>query len=336
MDANQPTVTPEKIMQDLWAARNTMALVSGVDLDVFTHIAQGKNTLNDLAKATKASKRGLSHLLDALVGTGYLNKKGDKYGLEPVSAAFLIKGQNPYMGAFAQETKLNYDAWGQLTEVVKTGRPIVAVDQEQAGRDFFPRLVAAIFPMSFGGASAVAASLPEKKRKQIKEILDVAAGSAAWSLAFAQAIPDARVTVLDYPEVTPIARQFVDSFGLNDRYTYIDGNLREINFGRNKYDLILLGHIIHSEGEKWGKKLIKKCAAALKEGGILLIAEMVPNDTRTGPAMPLVFGLNMLIHTKEGSVFTMKEYKVWLKEAGFKRIWTVDAPAPSPIILASK
>jgi hypothetical protein len=32
----------------------------------------------------------------------------------------------------------------------------------------------------------------------------------------------------------------------------------------------------------------------------------------------------------------MKQYKEWLKEAGFKKIWTVDAPAPSPIILASK
>src|SRR5262249_1194408 len=135
---------------------------------------------------------------------------------------------------------------------------------------------------------------------------------------------------------TPIARQFTGQFGVSDRYDYIEGNLREVDFGRNRYDLIILGHIIHSEGEKWGKKLIKKSHRALKEGGLLLIAEMIPNDTRTGPALPLVFGLNMLLHTEQGDVFTMRQYREWLKEAGFKKVSTIEAPSPSPLILATK
>lgn len=336
MSAEQPQVTPDKIMQHLWAARSAMALVAGVDLEVFTHIAGGKHTAADIARAAKASKRGMEYLLDALVALGYLSKKGERYDLEPISAAFLVKGREPYMGAFASETKMNYAAWGQLTEVVQSGKPVVKVDAETDAREFFPKLVTAIFPMSYGGARAVAASLTNKQRGRIKNILDVAAGAAPWSIAFAQAIPDARVTVVDYEEVTPIAREFAGRFGLSDRYEYVGGNLRDINFGRDKYDLVILGHIIHSEGEKWGKKLIKKAAAALKEGGMIVIAEMVPNDKRTGPELPLVFGLNMLIHTAEGGVYTMKQYREWLKEAGFKRVWTVDAPAPSPVILATK
>jgi 3-hydroxy-5-methyl-1-naphthoate 3-O-methyltransferase len=68
----------------------------------------------------------------------------------------------------------------------------------------------------------------------------------------------------------------------------------------------------------------------------LLIAEMVPNDTRTGPALSLLFGLNMLLHTEQGDVFTMREYRKWLKEAGFKKVTAIEAPAPSPLILATK
>jgi SAM-dependent methyltransferase len=144
------------------------------------------------------------------------------------------------------------------------------------------------------------------------------------------------VTVVDYPEVTPVARQFTERFGVADRYDYTEGNLREIDFGRDKYDLVILGHIIHSEGEKWGKKLIKKSFRALRDDGLLLIAEMVPNDTRSGPVLPLLFGLNMIVHTEQGDVFTMRQYREWLKEAGFKRITTIDAPGPSPLILATK
>jgi hypothetical protein len=99
---------------------------------------------------------------------------------------------------------------------------------------------------------------------------------------------------------------------------------------------VILGHIIHSEGEKWGKKLIKKSFRALRDDGLLLIAEMVPNDTRSGPVLPLLFGLNMIVHTEQGDVFTMRQYREWLKEAGFKRITTIDAPGPSPLILATK
>ena len=74
----------------------------------------------------------------------------------------------------------------------------------------------------------------------------------------------------------------------------------------------------------------------LQTGGLLLIAEMVPNDTRTGPALSLLFGLNMLLHTEQGDVFTMREYRKWLKEAGFKKVTAIEAPAPSPLILATK
>jgi 3-hydroxy-5-methyl-1-naphthoate 3-O-methyltransferase len=336
MSAIKPEVTPEQIISNLWAARAAQVLVAGVELEVFTHINSGKRTAKEVARAAKANARATEHLLDALTGLGYLTKKNGDYGLEPVAEHFLVKGNPGYMGGFVYETKLTWNGWAQLTDVIKTGRPIEALDTDQGGREFFPKLVEAIFPMSYGGARAAAAAIPEKNRKRIKKILDVAAGSAAWSLPFAEAIPDSQVTVVDYPEVTPVARQFTERFGVADRYDYTEGNLREIDFGRDKYDLVILGHIIHSEGEKWGKKLIKKSFRALRDDGLLLIAEMVPNDTRSGPVLPLLFGLNMIVHTEQGDVFTMRQYREWLKEAGFKRITTIDAPGPSPLILATK
>jgi ubiquinone/menaquinone biosynthesis C-methylase UbiE len=334
--AQQIDVTPERIIQDLWAARNAQALMAGTELNFFTHIKNGKQTVKEIARAAKASERGTRRLLDALVGLGYLNKKDNAYGLEPVSERFLVRGQPTFLGPMVNETRIVWESWSHLTEVVKSGRPFTAVDTEQTGRDFFPKLVAAIFPMSYGAATAAAQMIPEKTRNRIKNILDVAAGSAAWSIAFAQAIPDARVTVVDYPEVNRVARRFTERLGVADRYDYIEGNLREVDFGSKKYDLVILGHIIHTEGEKWGRQLIKKSSRALRDGGLLLIGEMVPNDDRTGPALPLVFGLNMLLNTEHGDVFTMREYREWLKAAGFKKVSTIDAPGPSPLILASK
>jgi hypothetical protein len=71
---------------------------------------------------------------------------------------------------------------------------------------------------------------------------------------------------VDYPEVTAVARQFAQQFGVGDRYDYLEGALRQIDFGQKEYDVVILGHIIHTEGEKWGKTLTSKSYRALKPG----------------------------------------------------------------------
>jgi ubiquinone/menaquinone biosynthesis C-methylase UbiE len=329
-------LSPALIMEDLAGAWRSRALVAAVELDVFTHIAEGKRTVKEVAEAAGASPRGMTHLLDALAAIHYLRKSGGRYILQPVSAAYLVRGRKTYMGAFTQALSLTWDEWKHLTEAVKTGRPREAVDIAEKGREFFPKLVAGLFPGNFAASAAAVSRFSEKERRKIHRILDVAAGSGAWSLAFAQAIPQARVTSLDFPEMTPITRGFAEKLGVAARYEYLEGDLRQVDFGRVTYDLVILGHIVHSEGETHGKELLQKSFAALRPGGGLLIAEYVPNDARTGPAMPLLFGLNMLLQTEEGNVFTLREYRAWLKAAGFRKVTTVPVPPPSTLILAIK
>jgi len=327
---------PALIMGDLTGAWSSRALVTAVELDIFSHIADGKRNAKDVAGAAGASPRGMAYLLDALTAIGYLHKTGSYYGLQPVSATFLVRGKSAYMGALAQALSLTWDAWKDLTETVRSGRSVEAVNIAEKGKEFFPKLVASIFPGNFAASAAAVSRLPEKERRKIHRILDVGAGSGAWSLAFAQAIPQARVTTVDFPEMTPITREFAEKFGVAARYEYHEGDLRQVDFGHDAYDLVILGHIVHSEGETHGKELLRKCYRALRPGGTLLIGEYVPNDARTGPAMPLLFGLNMLLQTEEGNVFTLREYRAWLKTAGFRKVATIPVPPPSTVILATK
>jgi ubiquinone/menaquinone biosynthesis C-methylase UbiE len=328
-------LSPAAIMEDLTGAWRSRALATGIELNIFGHIAKGKRTAKEVAEAAGASPRGVALLLDALTGIGYLRKSGSRYGLPPASAAFLVPGKKNYVGAMAHALSLGWDAWKNLTESVRTGRPEETVNVAAKGREFFPKLVASIFPGNFAASVSAVSHFSNKERDKIHTILDVAAGTGAWSLAFAQAISQARVTTVDFPEMTPVTREFAEKFGVADRYEYLEGDLREIDFGRDRFDLVILGHIVHSEGETHGKNLLRKSHAALKPGGKLLIAEYVPNDARTGPAMPLLFGLNMLLQTEEGNVFTFKEYRHWLKAAGFRKVTTMPVPAPSTVILAT-
>jgi 3-hydroxy-5-methyl-1-naphthoate 3-O-methyltransferase len=328
--------SPAMLMEDLTGAWRARSLVAGVELNVFSHIAAGKRTVKEIAEAAGASPRGMSSLLDALTAIGYLRKTGSRYGLQPVSAALLLPGGKDYVGAIAYALSLTWDNWKNLTEAVRSGRPAETVNLAEKGKEFFPKLVGSIFPGNYAASTVAVSQFSERERRKIHKILDVAAGSGAWSLAFAKAIPQARVTSADFPEMTPIAREFAEKFGVANRYDYLEGDLRQADFGRDAYDLVILGHIIHSEGEKHGKELLRKSYMALRPGGKLLIGEYVPNDSRTGPAMPMLFGLNMLLQTEEGAVFTLREYRAWLKAAGFGKVTTVPVPPPSTVILATK
>lgn len=171
-------VTPQKFIEDLWAARNAYTLLAAIELDVFTAIANGKLTAADVARALKTSKTGMERLLDALTALGYLDKKGIQYRLTPASAAFLVRGRETYIGDLAQESRMTLPGWARLADVVRSGHPVTAADSETEGRKFFPDLVRAIFPLSYGAARSLVESLPARKTKQWNRILDVAAGAA--------------------------------------------------------------------------------------------------------------------------------------------------------------
>ena len=73
--------------------------------------------------------------------------------------------------------------WMRLSEVVRDGRPAVAVNQETEGTEFFSQLVETIIPMSYPSAQKLGDHLKIAKAKAPVRVLDVAAGSGIWGIA---------------------------------------------------------------------------------------------------------------------------------------------------------
>ena len=331
--------SPEPIFEAAWGFAVTRVLTTAVDLDLFTAIAQGHNTVDKLANDRSCSTRGLSMLLHALTALNYLEATSAGYRLPPVSAAFLSKVSSHYVGAYLlHNTRESWLPWAQLSDVVRRGEPSrqsVHGDQPDAG--FFSQLVESLHTLSAAAASVAARVLDDRARHQPCAVLDVGAGSAVWSLALARQNPQTRVTVVDLPGVVEtVTRRFVAREGLSERFAFWPGDLQQIDFGESAFDVIVLGHICHGEGAERTQELLHRAFRALRPGGQILIAEFVPDDDRNGPLMPLLFALHMLVLTERGDTFTLGEFTEWLTTAGFVDIGTIAAPAPSPLIVATK
>jgi 3-hydroxy-5-methyl-1-naphthoate 3-O-methyltransferase len=331
------TVTPERIMQAAWGYVPTLVLEAAIRHRVFDVLEAGPKTVKETAVATGASERGLRAIMNVLVGLNFLVKvEGKRYGLTPESETFLISTKLGFQGGFLKHASAQLiPKWLHLNEVVRTGKPAVAVNEEEAGTDFFQKFVVDIFPMSYPSALALANDLALGDSGAPVRVLDLAAGSGVWGIALAQTSERVVVTAVDWTNVLPATERTVAGFGLTDRYEFVGGDLLAADFGRD-YNVATLGHILHSEGEVRSRGLLRKVFEALAPGGTIAVAEFLVSQDRSGPVVSLFFAANMLVNTDNGDTYSFEEIGSWLTEAGFTNPRLLEAPGPSPLILATK
>jgi ubiquinone/menaquinone biosynthesis C-methylase UbiE len=330
-------LTPERLMQLGFAYAPPLVIGAAVSNKIFDTLASGPKTVAQVSTQTGASGRGLRILMNALVGLDLLKKdRREKYSLTPESAAFLVSNKPGTLARFfPMNARRLIPHWLKLDEIVRTGRPPESRNQEHPGVEFFTELVENIIPMSYGSAQKLSDDLRLAKAKNTVRVLDLAAGSGIWGIVLTQKSSHVRVTAVDWAGMIPTTKRITEKFGVPDRFEFIEGDLLEADFG-NDYDVATLGHILHSEGEERSRQLLKKTSRALKSGGTVAIAEWLVNDRRTEPMHALMFAVQMLVNTEKGDTFSFNEIKSWLEEAGFKKVRKLEAPGPSPLVLATK
>ena len=72
--SSQPQVTPERIMQYVWGYAPPLILEAAIRHRIFDVLDGGPKTADEVEDATGASARGLSAVMNALVGLNFLTK----------------------------------------------------------------------------------------------------------------------------------------------------------------------------------------------------------------------------------------------------------------------
>jgi 2-polyprenyl-3-methyl-5-hydroxy-6-metoxy-1,4-benzoquinol methylase len=328
--------TPERLMQMAWGYAPPLIIEAAVKSKVFDVLDQGAKTVEQLAAATGASPRGLRAILDALVAFNFAARKGNRYSLTPESAAFLVSTKPGYHGGiFNMMSAQMIPGWLRLSEAVRSGKPVVSVNDNSEGEEFFVELVTSLFPLGYKASRVLGEHLGVPKAKAAISVLDLGAGSGVWGIGLAHLSPHVTIRAVDWPKVLAVTKSTAQRHGVGDRLTTAAGDLLEADFGAN-HNIATIGHILHSEGPERSRQLLRKTFAALAPGGTVAIAEFLPNEERTGPPSALIFAVNMMLHTDVGDTFTFNEIAGWLREAGFVKPRLLEAPAPSPLILATR
>jgi hypothetical protein len=315
-----PGPSPALFFDTVNAFQRTEALRAAVELDLFTHVAAGKQTAGDLAAACRADSRGVRILADYLVIVGFLQKAGDRYELTPESATFLDRNSPAYLGGaleFILAPELR-EAFRTLPAAVrKGGTAISAEGTVSPDNPVWVAFARAMGPVMHLPAELLAGVIGGDVNKPLR-VLDVAAGHGLFGIAVARRYPKATVTALDWPAVLAVATENAKRAGVADRHNLRPGDAFAVDWG-GPYDVVLLTNFLHHFDLPTCEKLAAKARTALAPGGRALTLEFIPNDDRVTPPMTAGFALTMLATTARGDAFTFAEYERVFAAAGFAR-----------------
>ncbi|MGB8329087.1 MAG: methyltransferase [Polyangiales bacterium] len=335
---------PSHIMQVGMGFFGSRALLTAVELGLFTHLGKGKLTAEQIAKKLELHPRAIPDFPDALVALGVLERDGDGPGAlyrnTKETAVFLDRNSPEYIGGILEMASARlYGFWAHLTEALQTGKP--QNETKSSGEPLFAKLYAAPerleqFMNAMAGVSAGNfKALAEKfDFSRYETLCDAGGATGQLSCMVAAANPHMRCVSADLPQVEPIAKKRIEQAGLSDRVTTV-----MIDFFADplpKADVITMGMILHDWNLEKKKHLIKLAYDALPPGGAFIVVEALIDDARRKNAFGLLMSLNMLIEFGDAFDYSGADFKRWCSEAGFTRFEIIPLAGPSSAAVAYK
>jgi hypothetical protein len=319
---------PSVIIELAVAYRSSMILFTAVEVGVFTQLAEAPLTATDLAERTGTEPRPLEMLLNACVAYKLLNRNGRCYMNTRAADTFLVAGKKAFIGSGLKYSEDLYPAWGQLSTLVRTNRPIVPTE-EYTGQDpeKTRNFVYGMHNRTLGISAALPYGVDLTGRKRL---LDVGGGPGTYSIILVRATEGLHSTVMDLPGVIEISREIIESYKLTDRIDTLPGSYLTDEF-KSGNDVVLLSGMMHRETAETCQHLLGKAFGSLEDGGIVVVSDVFFDDeSHDQPVFATHFALNMMLTSDDGSAHGKTEMAAWMKEAGFAEVEVKDLPQPNP------
>lgn len=274
-------------------------------LGIFESIGKGAFTVDMIAANCHLKEKPTKLLLDALCSLKVLEYKNQRYSLTPVMHFLSGNYQN-----------LSDEYWDYLPKLLKTGIPLARMDDTRESEKQYQNQAAALAWMMKPAAEAASVMLEIGTKRKGLNILDVGAGSAIWSLTFAQKDRGISITAVDWPAVLEIAKISAKEFGLSERFNVRPGNYHEVEIPPGTYDLAIVGNVTHIETPEGNKALFAKIYRALKANGEIVIFDIFPGQ-EGGELSQSLYALGLALRTGKGQVYSCEQLQEFLSQAGF-------------------
>jgi hypothetical protein len=316
-------VTPDRIMEIGHAFRASKALLSAVELGVFTALAHGPLALDALRGQASLDERAARDFLDTLVALGMLTRDADgRYANSAEADRYLDRNKPSYIGSLLERmSSRDFVVWGSLTTALRTGQPqydqsavknFTPLYANEASRELYASgMTARTRPL----AAALATKFPWSNYRTLIDI-----GGSQGCLPVEIALIHGHITggTFDLPALASSFDSYVQKHALSNRLRFYPGDFFKMPLPAA--DVLVLGRVLHNWDLAAKKMLLKKAYNALPPKGALIVYERLIDDERRVHAAALLSSLQMLLASTGGFDFTGHDCVGWMRETGFRDI----------------
>jgi SAM-dependent methyltransferase len=329
-----PAPTPQQQLNQLIVGYwHSQCVYVAAKLGLADLLANGPQSIDDLAKKTGTHRPSLFRLLRALASLGvFVEEPGPRFALTPAAEPLRrdVPGSQWAMAVMMGEE--HYRSWGELLYSVRTGK--IAFDKV-FGQPVFEFLSqnrdqAAIFDKAMQGVHGreTSAMLDVCDFTQFLSVCDVGGGNGSTLCGILKRHAKLHGTLFDLPGVIERAGATVAAAGLSDRVHLVDGDFFEsVPSGVDAY---VLRHIIHDWDDEKALRILSSVRRAIKEDGRLLVVEsVIPPGNE--PFFGKLLDVTMMV-IPGGQERTEQEYRDLFGEAGFRLARIVPTVAEVSVI----
>jgi cyclopropane fatty-acyl-phospholipid synthase-like methyltransferase len=298
------------------------AVVVAHDLKLFSVLADGPRSLEEVSEKLKLQPRSAEALLIACIAMGFVTRSSKTYALTEPAQDYLVAGRASYFGSVLNVAAIMNGHLFSFESVRKAvlenasqvygGEKLFKSHEEQIAQ------ARAFTEMMHAHSMAPAMAWPDAiDLDQHRAMLDIGGGSAVHAMTATARWRDLHATTFDLPLICDIAREYIAENGSMDRVSTHAGDLW--NDPYPAADLHFYADIFHDWPPERCRFLARKSFDALPPGGRLIVHEMLLDDDKTGPPAVAGYNVTMLLWT-EGQQFSGSELIEMLSQVGFTEV----------------
>lgn len=312
-----------ELLQGAWRAR---AIHVAVELGLPDLLEQGERTVPELAELTGTHAPTLGRLLRALSVFGVFRRHPDgrTYSQSPLSAVLVSEPGNPEStDARFMAANWHWAAWGDLLHSVRTGGSSFEVANDGVSfweltkndPDAKERFNAAMNAVSRQEATGVARAYDFSRARTV---VDVAGGLGSLLAAILTEHPEVVGTILERPEIVPLAQAHLEAADVAGRYEVVAGDFFEqVPAGA---DLYTIKRALHDWDDDTIVRILEQIKAAMRPDSALLVIEGVVDEESDQEALFRGLLLTVLVG---GQDRPESDYRALAERAGLRVVRTV-------------
>ncbi len=325
---------PDRIQRLKDAADQAHAMLAGIQLEVFTHLAEGPRSSTELSNELGVAEERLSRLLYALAVCGLLEVQEGRFVNAAEAAAFLVKGRPGYIGGNHEMVSKIWHADLRTGESIRSGRPAALHDFADVSDEEMAVMVRGMHPDTVVVGRALG------RRCDFSEclsVVDVGGGSGGLVAALCEAYPRLHGKLFDLPRTCTLAAPILRECPGGDRVAIEAGDIL-VAPPKEIHDAAVMKSLVQVFGPTDAARAIANAAACVRPGGAIyvVVGVGIVDDDRLGPVYPVFRNVTLMNLYPAGAAYTEGEHVAWLSAAGCGDVERIRLSTDTDVLRATK